>query len=130
MESDFNFIYENKICNFKPKKPEIIKEKIELEENEKELFSFLKEIIIKNNLSNIILRVAGGWIRDKILNNKSSDIDIILENISPNEFIELINKEKEEKNKKFESKHLKKQKGIKIEYAKLNINNINIDFYN
>ena len=78
MDSNFDNIYENKICNFKPKKPEIIKEKIELEENEKELFSFLKEIIIKNKLSNIILRVAGGWIRDKILNNKSSDIDIIL----------------------------------------------------
>ena len=78
MESDFNFIYENKICNFKPEKPEIINEKIELENNEKELFSFLKEILIKNNLSNVILRVGGGWIRDKILNNKSSDIDIIL----------------------------------------------------
>ena len=128
MESDFNFIYENKICNFKPEKPEIINEKIELENNEKELFSFLTEILIKNNLSNVILRVGGGWIRDKILNNKSSDIDIILENISPNEFIELINKEKGKKNPKFESKHLKKQKGIKIEYAKLNINNINIDF--
>ena len=78
MDSNFDNKYENKICNFKPKKAEIIKEKIELEENEKELFSFLKEIIIKNKLSNIILRVAGRWIRDKILNNKSSDIDIIL----------------------------------------------------
>ena len=127
MENNCSNIYENKICNFKPEKPEIINEKIELENNEKELFSFLKEILIKNNLSNVILRVGGGWIRDKILNNKSSDIDIILENISPNEFIELINKEKEKKNSTFESKNLKKQKGIKIEYAKLIINNINID---
>ncbi|KAH8741899.1 hypothetical protein FG386_003026 [Cryptosporidium ryanae] len=88
---------------------------IKLDENEKKLFTLLFEYVNSNNL-NTTIRVAGGWVRDKILgyihsfeleNSQNSvindesklesklgfkkDIDIALDNLSGKEFAEGFN---------------------------------------
>ncbi len=40
---------------------------LKLTEEENELFDTLLKIVRKNNLT-VTLRVAGGWVRDKLLN--------------------------------------------------------------
>ena len=54
-----------------------INDKITLTQNEQELFKFLLEVV-KHKELNVILRVAGGWVRDKLLIRESNDIDIAL----------------------------------------------------
>jgi tRNA nucleotidyltransferase (CCA-adding enzyme) len=39
-----------------------------------------------------ILRVAGGWVRDKLLGKESDDIDIALDDMYGEEFAEMIRK--------------------------------------
>ncbi|KAH7649795.1 Cca1p [Cryptosporidium bovis] len=85
---------------------------IKLDKNEKKLFNLLFEYVSSNNL-NTIVRVAGGWVRDKILDYMHSvglespqnitdngceyefafkkDIDIALDNLSGKEFAEGFN---------------------------------------
>jgi len=59
-------------ARFFPAKP-----KISLSLEESNLFSTLLK-----NLPNTELRVAGGWVRDKLLNLNSQDIDISLNNLT------------------------------------------------
>ena len=77
---------------------------IKLTTEEKELFDFLRNIV-ENEKLNTTLRVAGGWVRDKILESSSSssqipissssrtnmDIDIAIDNMSGEEFIDAVN---------------------------------------
>lgn len=61
-----------------------------LTDNERQLFEFLKQVIREKNLD-IVLRVAGGWVRDKIINcEESNDIDIAIDNMTGQKFIEYI----------------------------------------
>jgi tRNA nucleotidyltransferase/poly(A) polymerase len=53
--------------------------------NEHELFNELKKCAID---CGAILRVAGGWVRDKILKKSNDDIDIAIENMSGKVFSE------------------------------------------
>lgn len=55
--------------------------KIKLTSDEKELFDLLRSVIIED-FPNTSLRVAGGWVRDKLLNKQSSDIDFMVDNVS------------------------------------------------
>ena len=54
---------------------------ITLSFSETKLFDFL---ISTTKDLNITLRIAGGWVRDKILGNISDDIDISIETLSGN----------------------------------------------
>jgi tRNA nucleotidyltransferase/poly(A) polymerase len=54
-------------------------------ENEKSLFEVLKACAEKNK---VVLRVAGGWVRDKILGKKNDDIDIAIDIMSGKDFSE------------------------------------------
>ncbi|MGA1823575.1 MAG: CCA tRNA nucleotidyltransferase [bacterium] len=56
-----------------------------LSKEEKELFSILKEVGRQKTPSTTI-RVVGGWVRDKLLGIYSDDIDIMLDNISGEDF--------------------------------------------
>jgi tRNA nucleotidyltransferase (CCA-adding enzyme) len=53
--------------------------------NERELFDQLRACAIEHGA---ILRVAGGWVRDKILKKSNDDIDIAVENMSGRVFSE------------------------------------------
>lgn len=58
---------------------------------EKQLFDFLLDVVDKNQCQTVI-RVAGGWVRDKLLGRNSDDIDIVLDNMTGKKFADLINR--------------------------------------
>ncbi|XP_031266869.1 tRNA nucleotidyltransferase cca2 isoform X1 [Pistacia vera] len=62
-----------------------VKEKIELTETEKKIFDSLLNTLRHFNLKTE-LRVAGGWVRDKLLGKECYDIDIALNNMLGSEF--------------------------------------------
>ena len=81
----------NSICQklYQIKKP-IVSMNFELTDVEKEIFSVVLNTLKENNLTTTC-RVAGGWVRDKLLGRKSDDIDIALDNISGEKLARLIN---------------------------------------
>ncbi|ORD99031.1 CCA1 [Hepatospora eriocheir] len=108
---------------------------IVLTKQERELFDLIskvaKTIVIDGET--VTPRVAGGWVRDKILKINSSDIDITLDKISGYEFAtKLVNEFKDKK------KHLPKVKIIQanpekskhLETAIVRIYDICVDFAN
>ncbi|KAK3036014.1 hypothetical protein RJ639_031187 [Escallonia herrerae] len=67
-----------------------VKEKIDLNDKEKQIFGRLLQVLIHFNLRTQ-LRVAGGWVRDKLLGKECYDIDIALDNMLGKEFCEKVN---------------------------------------
>lgn len=61
---------------------------IKLNALEIKLFGTLRDFLKAKQLDST-LRVAGGWVRDKLLNKESTDIDIALDNCSGERFAEL-----------------------------------------
>jgi hypothetical protein len=62
-----------------------------LTKDEENLFNVLKSFIASKN-RNTTLRVAGGWVRDKILQLPGkNDVDIAIDNMTGLEFIEQFN---------------------------------------
>ncbi|KRX09060.1 hypothetical protein PPERSA_01947 [Pseudocohnilembus persalinus] len=61
-------------------------DKIIPDEKEQILIDFLKEFIKNENLK-VVLRCAGGWVRDKLLGVKSHDIDIALDSMMGEQFV-------------------------------------------
>ena len=53
---------------------------ITLTDQEVKIFQTLKEVLAKNGKTTT-LRVAGGWVRDKLLGLESDDIDIALDDM-------------------------------------------------
>ena len=62
-----------------------------LTEDEQELFEILREVR-NQHAPNVELRVAGGWVRDRIMNKQSDDIDIMVDKMSGADFAKLIAK--------------------------------------
>jgi tRNA nucleotidyltransferase/poly(A) polymerase len=58
---------------------------ISINENERKVFDFVKDAIKYFNL-NVTARVAGGWVRDKIMGKSSKDIDIAVDKMSGKDF--------------------------------------------
>ena len=63
--------------------------------HETEIFSILAEAALalsdKGSKGDVVVRVAGGWVRDKLLRLESDDIDVALENCSGMEFANQVN---------------------------------------
>ncbi|GJT36877.1 putative CCA tRNA nucleotidyltransferase 2 isoform X1 [Tanacetum coccineum] len=70
--------------------PVVVKEDIELSDKEKQIFDQLRQVLSHFNLETK-LRVAGGWVRDKLLGKDCYDIDIALDNMLGKEFCEKVN---------------------------------------
>ncbi|XVE60770.1 hypothetical protein DITRI_Ditri05aG0154100 [Diplodiscus trichospermus] len=66
-----------------------VKEHIELTEIEKKIFDRLLNTLRHFNLQTQ-LRVAGGWVRDKLLGKECYDIDIALDNMLGSEFVDKV----------------------------------------
>ncbi|CAK7324841.1 unnamed protein product [Dovyalis caffra] len=66
-----------------------VKDKIELNEVEKQIFERLLNTLRHFNL-NTELRVAGGWVRDKLLGKECYDIDIAIDNMLGSEFVDKV----------------------------------------
>lgn len=60
---------------------------ISLTDKEQQIFDILLDAIKHFNLGSTI-RVAGGWVRDKVMGKQSKDIDIAVDNMSGKEFAE------------------------------------------
>jgi len=58
---------------------------IQVNSQEKAVFDLLEDVVKKFNLRTTI-RVAGGWVRDKILGQQNKDIDLTLDNMTGAEF--------------------------------------------
>lgn len=109
-----------------------VKDRIDLTAKEKQIFDRLLQVVRHFNLQTQ-LRVAGGWVRDKLLGKECYDIDIALDDMLGREFCEKVNEylssEGEEIHKigvvqcnPDQSKHL--------ETAKMRLLDVWIDFVN
>ncbi|XP_024978152.1 putative CCA tRNA nucleotidyltransferase 2 isoform X1 [Cynara cardunculus var. scolymus] len=70
--------------------PLVVRETIDLTDKEKKIFDRLLQVLSHFNLETQ-LRVAGGWVRDKLLGKECYDIDIALDNMLGREFCEKVN---------------------------------------
>lgn len=70
--------------------PVVVKENIDLTDKEKQIFDRLLQVLHHFSLETK-LRVAGGWVRDKLLGKECYDIDIALDDMLGREFCEKIN---------------------------------------
>lgn len=64
---------------------------IQVEQDEQEIFDLLLSVNQKFNLG-LTFRVAGGWVRDRLLGVQSKDIDIALDKMTGGEFCKYITK--------------------------------------
>ena len=83
----------NKLISYELNTNNKINKEFSLTEKEKECFSTIMNILKKNNLISTICRVAGGWVRDKLLGKESDDIDIALNDMKGSTLANLINEE-------------------------------------
>lgn len=67
-----------------------VRDRIELNEKEVKIFNRLRDVLRHFEL-HTQLRVAGGWVRDKLLGKECYDIDIALDNMLGREFCEKVN---------------------------------------
>uniref|UniRef100_A0A0D9XXD3 Poly A polymerase head domain-containing protein n=1 Tax=Leersia perrieri TaxID=77586 RepID=A0A0D9XXD3_9ORYZ len=67
-----------------------VRERVELTEKEELIFRRLLDVVRHFGLGTQ-LRVAGGWVRDKLLGKDSTDIDIALDNMTGQNFCEKVN---------------------------------------
>ncbi|KAK9083366.1 hypothetical protein Scep_029837 [Stephania cephalantha] len=70
--------------------PVVVKDKIDLTEKERQIFDRLLGVVRHFKLRTQ-LRVAGGWVRDKLLGRECYDIDIALDDMKGEEFCEKVN---------------------------------------
>ena len=131
---NINEIYKNLISNkiiaYKLNTNNKINIDIKLNQKENECFSTIINILKKNNLNLTKCRVAGGWVRDKLLGKENNDIDLAIDGIKGSEFAELINKELYPDNTKYGIFHQNPKKEKNIEIVNIILFNSSIDITN
>ena len=128
MDEKINFL-DNPLCQYPYNKPKNLEKKVILTETENKIFEIIKKTLEKNNLKTIC-RVAGGWVRDKLLNKNSIDIDIALDNMKGYDLAKLINKDLYPDKDKVGLINQNSEKGKHLETATIPIHHIWIDFVN
>mmetsp|Transcript_1069 Transcript_1069/g.3329 ORF Transcript_1069/g.3329 Transcript_1069/m.3329 type:complete len:526 (+) Transcript_1069:101-1678(+) len=134
-----NFLAEPSVRRTPPTSGEEVVKDVELEltDLERRLFNTLHDVVRKNK-TRTTLRVAGGWVRDKILcvhsvDSKSVDIDIALDNMFGYEFATLVNRWLEERGEEFHDFgviHKNSEKSKHLETARVKVLGLNIDLVN
>ena len=119
----------NELISYKISSNNKIHTDFALTQNEKECFQIIMNILQKNNLSTIC-RVAGGWVRDKLLGKESDDIDIALNDMKGSKLANLINEELYPGQKKVGIIQQNIEKGKNLETATIKINQTWIDLVN
>ncbi|GMF64808.1 unnamed protein product [Phytophthora lilii] len=64
---------------------------VKLTPAEEKLFAFLLDVAAQPAADGAVLRVAGGWVRDKLLGRDSDDVDIVLDRMTGRAFADLVN---------------------------------------
>lgn len=106
--------------------------KINLTDTEKYIFSLLKDCIQRENIP-IVLRVAGGWVRDKILGLDSHDMDIAIDKLTGEKFARIFHAFLTNQNVQTSSFGIIQSNPAKskhLETATLSICNLHVDFVN
>lgn len=128
-----NIIYEklesNNLIHYEKKSSNKLMDKIILNDTETNCFKVIKDILIKNKCKTIC-RVAGGWVRDKLLGIESDDIDIALNDMKGSKLASLINSELYPEKEKVGIIKQNEEKGKHLETATIKINDIWVDFSN
>ena len=125
----FKTLQSNPLISYITTKPTSITNPINLSQKEIQIFDLFKEIIKEKNLKNIELRVAGGWVRDHILNIPSNDLDITIKGLDPKIFAKILNeKVNKDKYKILSNYTLKGRNGFIINLTKTEIFDTDIDF--
>lgn len=105
---------------------------IELTEEEKQTFELLLQVDKEYDLKSCI-RVAGGWVRDKLLGLACSDIDISISNMSGEKFALHLNQYLQEKGTGIEAPHiaitkLNPEQSKHLETAVMRLNSMELNF--
>ena len=120
----------NKLISYELSTSNKITPEFTLTEKEKQCFSIIMDILKKHNLTSTICRVAGGWVRDKLLGKESDDIDIALNDMKGSTLATLINEELYPGKNKVGIIQQNVEKGKNLETATIKINNTWIDLVN
>ena len=125
---DFKTLQSNPLVSYSPLKPISITNPINLSQKETQIFDRFKEIIKEKHLTNIELRVVGGWVRDHLLNVPCNDLDITIKGIDPKTFAEILNEKVNKGKFAIGTKALKRSEGLEINLTKTKIYDVMIDF--
>ncbi|KAK1602629.1 hypothetical protein QYE76_048180 [Lolium multiflorum] len=109
-----------------------VRESVELTEKEEQIFGRLLDVVRHFSLGTQV-RVAGGWVRDKLLGKDSTDIDIALDNMTGQNFCERVNEYSEflgEEQKGIGVIQCNPDQSKHLETATMLIDDIWIDFVN
>ena len=120
----------NKLISYPLNTNNNINKEFELNEKEKECFTIIMNILKKNNLNTTVCRVAGGWVRDKLLGKESDDIDIALNDMKGSVLANLINEELYPGKNKVGIIQQNVEKGKNLETATIKVCKTWIDFVN
>lgn len=108
-----------------------IDNEIEISPQEQSIFDILLGAI-RDKAPDITVRVAGGWVRDKLLGKQSHDIDVVVDKISGKQFAEIVKDWMSENNipvsKDVISVDANTEANKHMESAMLPILGMNIDF--
>ena len=130
MENKYNLL-DNPLITYTFSTNNKIDLNITLTEEEIKIFDFIQSTIEKYKLK-VEVRIAGGWVRDKVLNLKSHDIDLVISGMKCIEFGLLLNKElnQNEKNCKIYRKENSRKKFdlICVPIFKKKIDIVNIQY--
>ncbi|TVU15639.1 hypothetical protein EJB05_39171, partial [Eragrostis curvula] len=110
----------------------VVTETVKLTEKEERIFQRLLDVVRHFGLGTQ-LRVAGGWVRDKLLGKDPADIDIALDNMTGQNFCEKVNEYSElmgEEQKKIGVIQRNPDQSKHLETSRMQIFNIEIDFVN
>jgi tRNA nucleotidyltransferase (CCA-adding enzyme) len=110
-------------------KPQKVLHQISITQKEKEIFEIIKSVLKKNS-KNTVCRVAGGWVRDKLLGKNSDDIDIALDDMKGGELAKMINSELYPGQDKYGIVEKNSEKSKHLETATMIISGTSVDFVN
>eukprot|EP00897_Mesotaenium_endlicherianum_P000748 jgi/Mesen1/10674/ME000009S10466 len=120
------------VCEDEPRQGLEVKEIVELTEIEQRIFSTLMETVRENKLKTQ-LRVAGGWVRDKLLGRDCYDIDIALDDVMGREFAEKVHAHLVGRGEEVREAHIiqcNPEQSKHLETATMNVHGMSIDFVN
>ncbi|GAB2286363.1 hypothetical protein Dimus_020778 [Dionaea muscipula] len=109
-----------------------LKDKIDLTEKETQIFDLFLEVLSHFNLSSQV-RVAGGWVRDKLLGKDCCDIDIAVDNMLGKEFCDKVNEylaSKGEEVHRINTIQCNPDQSKHLETARMRLFDVCIDFVN
>lgn len=109
-----------------------VKDAIDLTDKESQIFNRLLEVL-RNFSLDTQLRVAGGWVRDKLLGKDCYDIDIAIDNMMGKEFCEKVNEYLSSTGQEVQGVHViqsNPEQSKHLETARMKLFDMWVDFVN